>query len=383
MSDGLVKQPIIWVDNNEHLERLCESWQDLPMLAIDTEFMRSRTYYPEAGLIQVNDGKQNALIDPTQIDDFYPLIDVFDDDNILKVLHSCSEDLDVFQYTFGCVPKCIFDTQIAAAMAGYGFSVGFANLTRAALSIDLPKGETRSDWLARPLSQSQIAYAAIDVEYLFTVAEHLIDCLTNNGRLAWAREESEAMIKHYFANQDASNSYLKVKSAWKLQPRQLYTLKALCQWRENLAQDKNLPRNRIIKEPALFSIAMQGPQDLSQLKKYEGFTERMIRNHGRDILAIIAQSKDVDAQELPDRLPKPFDKETREFLKILKEEVVLVAEKHDMPAEILVKKKDYEQLVVGMLEGSVRMPESLEGWRKGLVGEMLAARIRDHLERAS
>lgn len=383
MSEGLVKQPIIWVDNNEHLERLCESWQELPMLAIDTEFMRSKTYYPEAGLIQVNDGKQSALIDPTVIDDFYPLIDIFDDENIVKVLHSCSEDLDVFQHTFGCVPKGIFDTQIAAAMAGYGFSVGFANLTRAALSIDLPKGETRSDWLARPLSKSQIAYAAIDVEYLFTVAEHLIDRLTRNERLTWAKGESEAMIRHYFANQDASNSYLKVKSAWKLQPRQLYALKALCQWRENLAQDKNLPRNRIIKEPALFSIAMQGPQEPSQLKKYEGFTDRMIRSHGRDILAIITQSNDVEPQELPDRLPKPFDKDAREFLKTLKDAVSSVAEQHDMPAEILVKKKDYEHLIVAMLDGAVSLPESLQGWRKPLVGEMLVEHIRDRLKQPS
>lgn len=177
MSQDLVKQPIIWVDNDDQLEQVCESWMELNMIAVDTEFMRSQTFYPIAGLIQVNDGERNYLIDPSAIQDFFPLVDIFDNENILKVLHSCSEDLEVFQHTFGCVPKNILDTQIAAAFVGHSYSLGFANLARDVLNVDLPKGETRSDWLQRPLSVAQIQYAAMDVEYLYILATELIASL--------------------------------------------------------------------------------------------------------------------------------------------------------------------------------------------------------------
>lgn len=373
MSEELVKQPIIWVDKNEQLDELCQLWESKPMLAVDTEFMRSNTYYPIAGLIQINDGESNYLIDPKTVNDYFPLVEILDNPNIIKVFHSGSEDLEVFQHTVGCTPKNIFDTQIAGAFSGYGFSVGFANMVKAALGVELPKTETRSDWLARPLSQSQIYYAALDVEYLFALANKLISNLTSTDRLSWAREESEALVERYFVNQDPDNSFLRVKSLWKLNARQLATVKALARWREDYAQERDLPRNRILKEHTLFDIAKLAPKHIAQLRGLDGLTERMIKHHGQKMIDLVDQWQNAEESILPNTLPLPLGPESKTLLKDLKSLVGKISEQTDLPIEILVKKKDYEFLVRGYLDDkyNLSLPDNLEGWRRDLVGKPL------------
>jgi len=373
MSSSLVKQEIIWVKDNRHLDEVCERMQHKPLLAIDTEFMRSRTYYPIAGLIQINDGEYNYLIDPTTIDDFYPLIEIFDDTSIYKCLHSCSEDLEVFQYSLGGLPKGMLDTQVAAAMAGYGFSVGFGNLVSAVIDIALPKGETRSDWLQRPLSQAQLSYAAIDVEYLYIIASQLIRRLDDIGRLHWAMEDSAAIVDNFFVNQDPEKSYLRFKSAWKLNQRQLAVLMGLSRWREDAAQDQDVPRNRIVKESAIFSIAQRGISDAGQLRKFEGINERMVRTYGQQIFEVVNKALSLPESELPMLLPAPLNAKERELLTELKQKVGDVAERLSMANEILVKKKEYESLIVGARQGRFALPEQLLGWRREIVGDMLLA----------
>lgn len=372
MSDALVKQEIIWVETDEHLDEVCDHWQQtVKMLAVDTEFMRSRTYYPIAGLIQINDGEKNYLIDPTKINDYFPLTELFEDENILFILHSCSEDLEVFQHTFNSLPKNLMDTQIAAAIAGHAFSMGYANLVREMLNIDLPKGETRSDWLQRPLSQSQMLYAAIDVEYLYVVAQKLIQKLSELNRLEWALEDGASLVSNFFINQDPDRFYLRIKSAWKLKSRQLLVLKGLSRWREDLAQEKDVPRNRILKENALFSIALKSPSDLSKLKDFEGMTERMIRQNGEKILDIINASKNVSDSELPSVMPPPLRSSERDTLDVLRKTTQGVANTLDMPTEVLVKKKDYEAMLFSAREKLIEIPDSLNGWRRDIVGKPL------------
>lgn len=371
MSESLVKQPIIWVEKNEHLERVCEYWLNKPMLAFDTEFMRSSTYYPIAGLIQVNDGEKNYLIDPTTIDDFYPLIDIIDNDNIIKVLHSCSEDLEVFHYAFGCLPNNIIDTQIAGAIMGLGYSIGYANLVRLVLNIDLPKSETRSNWLQRPLSQSQLHYAAIDVEYLYQLARYAIEHMSASNRLDWARQDSRTIVQNFFVNQDPDRSHLRFKSAWKLNSRQLASLIKLSRWREDLAQEKNVPRNRILKESSIFSIAQKAPKHISQLKSFEGLNERMVRTNGNKIIEIVETAYKIPEDELPSRLPSPLASEERTLLGSLKTKVAEVASELTVPSELLAKKKDYEYLLHGRRRGDVQMPPNFAGWRKEVIGNTL------------
>lgn len=378
MSDSLLKQEVVWIDKDETLEQAAEKWQQKKLLAVDTEFMRSRTYYPIAGLIQINDGDKNYLIDPVVINDFYPLVEVLDNPEILKILHSCSEDLEVFQHALSCMPKGLLDTQIAGAIAGHGFSVGFGNLVNTVLGVELPKSETRSDWLQRPLSQSQITYAALDVEYLYTLAETLITDLKEKQRFDWALEDSNALVENFFINQDPDRSYLRFKSAWKLSQEQLYILKALSRWREDQAQLNDVPRNRIIKDAALFGIAQKAPKGFHQLRKFEGLTERMIRNHGDKFLAIVKESQETDASELPPLQAKPPRGDERDLMDNLRALVINIAEELGMPQEVLMRKKDYEAIVVSVREGSNELPASLNGWREKVVAEPLRAYLKEN-----
>ena len=374
MSIELINQPIVWVDNNEQLEELCDKWLDEPVLAVDTEFMRSQTYYPIAGLIQLNDGKANYLIDPQAITDFFPLVDVFDNKACLIFLHSCSEDLEVFQHTLGCIPHRIIDTQIACALSGYGFSVGYANAINTALGIDLPKGETRSDWLKRPLSQAQLAYAALDVEYLYTLALKLKADLIEANRWEWLLADCDELTDNYRANQMPELTYLRVKMAWRLNDKQLAILKTLCEWRETKAQVRDVPRNRIVKEHALMEIAKRQPKHLSQLRNIEGITERMINADGSTWLELIDVAANLPKEALPQVLPQPLTSGQNKILKRLRQAVEQVAQTHGVPVELIVKKKNYEAIVRRLCSRqAVDLSEYLNGWRLELVSEALNA----------
>src|SRR5690606_1721940 len=170
----LIPTEPIWIAQDSELAELCARWRQQAALAIDTEFMRSETFYPIAGLLQFGVGKVCYLIDPLAINDFEPLRELLLDEAVTKVLHSCSEDLEVFQRWLNVVPAPLFDTQIAAAFAGYGFSLGYAGLIKAVLNIEIPKEETRSDWLQRPLSVAQLKYAALDVAHMLIVYGKLL-----------------------------------------------------------------------------------------------------------------------------------------------------------------------------------------------------------------
>lgn len=368
----LVQQPLKWIATSADLAECLAPWRAAPMLAVDTEFMRSQTYYPIAGLIQINDGQVNYLIDPVGLSDLSPLQDVLFDSSIIKALHACSEDLEVFHRLFGGVPENIFDTQIAAAYAGYGFSVGFANLVKVVLSAELPKAETRSDWLLRPLSEAQIRYAALDVEYLFPLAVQLRQSLAQSNRLVWMREDCARLADNFFASQNPELSYLRNKAAWKLKPALLAILRALSRWREETAQRRDVPRNRVIKEQALFEMAQQRPETMSQLRGIDGLTERMIRADGQALLRLIRENRHISVDKLPVAVPRPLPS-SHPAVKILREKVQLVAEKFDIPSELLVRKKDYDLLLrmrgkKGLFTG---LPEVLSGWRKSIVGDML------------
>ena len=160
---------IQWILDDASLARHCAEWRKLPYVALDTEFMRVDTFYPIAGLLQVGDGQRAYLVDPLVVKDWAPFAELLEDPAVTKVLHSCSEDLEVFLRLTGALPAPLFDTQLAAGYLNIGFSMGYSRLVKEVLDIDLPKGETRSDWLQRPLSETQISYAAEDAQHLAEV----------------------------------------------------------------------------------------------------------------------------------------------------------------------------------------------------------------------
>ncbi|WP_341937863.1 ribonuclease D [Marinimicrobium sp. C2-29] len=364
----------IWIDDDAQLATLCERWREQGSIAVDTEFMRSETFYPIAALLQIGDGQGCYLIDPLAIEDLEPLRQLFAEPGVTKVLHACSEDLEVFQRWLGVVPAPVFDTQIGAAFAGYGFSIGYAGLVKAVLGVEIPKGETRSDWLQRPLSVAQKKYAALDVAHMLVVYGKLLQTLRESERLEWVRADCAELVANAKKSLEPNEYYLKLGSAWKLHRRELAVLRRLCAWRETRARERDRPRNRLIKEAGLWELARSQPADLGQLQKLKEVPARTQADDGEALLAEIRAGREEPEELWPERLPPPLGRAEAPMMKALKRHVRELAEELELPPELLVRKREYEAIVRSGLNGDDhQLPERLKGWRYALLGEGLLA----------
>lgn len=367
---SITRQAIVWVDQQNEFERLCQHWRGCSMLAVDTEFMRTNTFYPQPALVQVNDGSANYLIDPLQLNDFAPFAEVMTAAGVQKVLHSCSEDLDVFFTLLRCLPVNLLDTQVAAAFCGYGFSLGYSNLVQAVLGVELPKGETRSNWLQRPLTEAQKVYAALDVEYLYTLANILNQQLAERGRKPWVEEESALLINNYQEGQNPDNALARFKGAWRLDPRQLAVLAVLAQWRDEQAQARDVPRGYVLKDKSVYGIAEILPEHIGQLRKVPELADKTIRRYGQKVIDLVAEVLPMAEADLPPRMLRPPSVKQQELIKKMREKLIDVAQHNQIAPEYLARKKDYEFIARALAEGKNGdeiFPPSLDGWRAALV----------------
>ncbi len=368
----------VYIDTNEALARFCEQWARADVLALDTEFIRTDTFYPIGALIQVSDGTGCFLIDPLPIDDFTGFKALMTNPGITKVLHSCSEDLEVFDRLLGVLPAPLIDTQIAAGMNGLGFSLGYQAMTEALLQIHVAKGETRSNWLQRPLTDSQIHYAALDVAYLPEMYAMLRDALSRNERMPWLQEECDKLVNSYDRTDAISQHYLKVKSAWKLSRPQLGVLQLVIEWREHKARERDRPRGRVLKDRSCFEIARLQPNSIKALSSIDEIGHKTVRNNGQDLLDLIRQGQQLDAMALPPALPKPLPPAQGTMMKRLKAHVVKRAEQLQMAPELLARKKDYEALLrSGIYGNEYQLSDSMSGWRKKIIGDDLLAIVKN------
>ena len=361
----------IWVDSDRQLAQLCESWCQQSAVALDTEFMRSRTFYPQPALIQVGDGEHCYLIDNLAIGDLQPLRDLLLDTRVTKIMHSCSEDLETLERLLGAIPAPIFDTQIAAAITGMGAGLGYAATVKEILNIELPKSETRSDWLQRPLSEAQKNYAALDVAWLPHVYAVLLKRLREQNRQDWLREDCEALVTAARNPQPPELYYQKVKGAWRLRGKNLAALQDICAWREREARLRDMPRNHLLKEGVCLSLAQKLPRHMATLAQ-PGLEGRTLREYGEQLLQIIERAQ--ERNDAPAALPQPLNRREGECLKQLRQKVSVLAEQCGLPPEILVRKKELETLVQAEkpeLEGR------LCGWRAQIVGEPLIDTLND------
>lgn len=365
----------VWIDNNSTLASVCQDWQQEPYLAVDTEFVRTTTFYPKAGLIQVTSSGGDFLIDPLAIDDWQPLREVFEHPAVVKVFHACAEDLEVCQQLVGCIPTPLSDSQLAAAMAGMGASVGFQRLVSEVLDIDLPKGETRSNWLERPLRPEQIQYAVADVHYLYRIYPRLIEQLEQKGRLSWLAEDCQRMVQQAGVVDNADGYYRRVKLAWKLRPQEQFVLQQLTIWRERMARERDVPRNKVVDDATLWNIARYKAKNRDQLMR-SGMRPAAIKADASALLHIVSQALANDKSHWPAQLDRPLSPEAGVWLKALKALIVERAEQLGIPSEILVRKKPLEALLrSGFPRGGAELPEVLSGWRKEVIGDTLVAQI--------
>ncbi|MCU1768635.1 ribonuclease D [Pseudomonas protegens] len=362
---------IHWIRDNDSLGQLCAQWQQLPFVALDTEFMRVDTFYPIAALLQIGDGQRAYLIDPLTIDNWQPLAALLENPAVVKVVHACSEDLEVLLRLTGSLPAPLFDTQLAAAYLNLGFSMGYSRLVQEVLGIDLPKGETRSDWLQRPLSETQVSYAAEDAVHLAQVFTELRPRLSED-KYRWVLEDGAELVANLRREVDPYEVYREAKLAWKLSRAQLAVLRELCAWREREARARNLPRNRIVREHALWPLAKTQPDNLSALAKIEDMHPRTVRQDGEFLLDLIKRTASVGPDQWPPAVPEPLPIEAAALLKRLKAVGQVQAERLGIAPEVMLRKKTLESLLKsGFPNGPYQLPDSLRGWRRELMGQAL------------
>lgn len=381
-------QAVHRVESPEALGRAVAAWEGASALALDTEFVRERTFYQRLGLIQVGvqagDGKAAYLIDPLAAGDLAPLRAPLGAAGVVKVVHSGSEDIEVFHRHLGVLPQPFFDTQIAAALAGHGYSLSYQRLVALLLGLELPKGETRTDWMARPLSGEQLHYAAEDVIHLLPVYERLRSDLEALGRLAWAFEESAELLDAGRFEEKPDTAFLRVKGAGRLRRRQLAALQKLAAWREQEARRRDLPRSFVLKDEVMLEIATRLPQTAPDLAKLSAScAPRQSSRPARDseiLLGFVQEAIEMPEAELPREIERmPYSPAVKELEQKLRERSAVRAEELGLPVEILAPRR----LLASLLRRAVEcpggrdpeLPRELSGWRRAVIGEDLLAEV--------
>ena len=365
----------IYIDNDTALEQAMARCLKAPVVAVDTEFARFNTYYPMVGLLQLGVGSDNYLIDPLAISDLSGLKALFLQPETLKVVHAGSEDMEVFQHWLGCLPTPLLDTQIAAAMLGIGYSMSYQKLVAHCLNLEIPKGETRSDWLARPLTQSQCDYAALDVIHLFTLFADLEAQLKRLNRLDWVLAESGRLTESLPTLTEPEQAYLKLKGLSQLSPRQLQYLRLLAAFRERQAQFKNVPRNRVLETEELMTLAAHEVHSAAELKAGQLISSRSLRRYGESIVALGLEAKEADVSELPRRVVGDSTPVNKKKLDRLRQVVADQSKAYGIAPELLSRRRDLESIIKSDNQGQAELPASMQGWRQAVVGEPLLAAI--------
>lgn len=343
-------------------ERLCGA----PSIALDTEFMRERTYRAELCLLQVGTGREFRCIDPFTAGPLQPLATALASAATVKVLHAARQDLEVLRPAVG--PVCnVLDTQIAAALAGFPAQIGYGDLTQRVLGITLPKAHTRTDWSRRPLSAEQIDYALDDVRYLLPLRDALLERLERLGRGAWLAEELAPLSEPLATGVDPDKAWLRIKGLQGLDRGRLALAQSLAAWRERRAIEKNRPRGWILDDLVLREIVVRVPRDRAALSTIPEMPEGVVRHCGDELLAMVeAAGIERPPPPLP-RREKP-DPGLTMLVKKLAATNQAVASELGLSPEVLATRRDLEQLARGDTPAAL-----VHGWRSEVIGKRLLA----------
>jgi ribonuclease D len=353
------------------LKALCERLAHEEFVTVDTEFMRERTYWPELCVVQVAGAHEVAVIDAeAPAIDLAPLGELLANQSVMKVFHAARQDIEIFVLKFGDTPRPLFDTQIAAMVAGFGEQVGYDALVSALTSGSIDKAHRFSDWSARPLSAAQIEYAAADVTWLREVYVRLRERLERDKRLDWVAEEMADLA-------DPAKYRPDPEAVWeRLRPRStnrrfLGMVRALAAWREREAQRVNIPRQRLLRDEGVLEIAATAPDTPEALSRARGISRGFAEGRtGASLLAAIADAKALPEDTLPDA-PRARDgqRPSPALVSLLKVLLAAKAEDHHVAARLVASSDDIDRLAG---EDSPDVP-ALHGWRREVFGEVALA----------
>ncbi|MBA5727390.1 ribonuclease D [Bombella mellum] len=354
---------------------LCEKLRREPFVTVDTEFVREKTYWPRLCLVQLGGMEDVALIDACAPGiDLSPLAALLAEPDCVKVFHAARQDLEIFLHLFDTLPVNVFDTQVAAMVAGFGEQVGYDSLVSAMTGQAIDKSHRFSDWAARPLSKAQIAYASADVTHLRVIYGKLTRQLEEQGRLSWVKDELAALGEVSLFRPDPRGLWVKLKPRTNNR-KVLAVLREVAAWREEAAQQEDMPRQRIIRDESLMEVAVARPHDAGSLARIRGVTGDFSRSElGRGLLAAVQRGEQCPENERPEpparrRMERP--KAPSGVLALLKVLLTARSEEGRVAARLVASSDELERLA----QGETDLPV-LRGWRAELFGQEAQALLR-------
>lgn len=358
----------MYVSDAKALKELVEKIRGAEFITIDTEFMREKTYYARLCLIQVATDDVAAIIDPLTIEDLNPLFEILRDRNTVKVLHSGSQDLEIFHDLMGEVPAPVFDTQIAATLVGFAQQVGYGALVKEITGEVLDKSDTYTDWAKRPLSETQVEYALNDVRYLVPIYRVLKERLEREGRMSWLDADFARLEDPSTYESVPDDQWRRIKRLSSLNRRHLGVLMAVTAWREREAQRRDIPRRWVLGDESLVEVARRAPRNVKQLQEIRGVGDKLGKGSHTSLIAAVTRGLELSEDELPRLAPKRERvRDVEGLVDIMAALVRLRAKEHKVAVPLLASRDELERLAGGELEGN----PLLEGWRKKHIGDEL------------
>ncbi len=353
------------IDNDAELAQLCMALGSSDCVAIDTEFVRDRTYYPKLCLLQLALSGQLYLVDPLADMNLEPLMAALQRPELVKILHAARQDLEIFYLQAGKVPSPVFDTQLAAACLGYGEQLSYTALVRQVLDIELGKSHARTDWARRPLSREQLRYAADDVEYLLPAYIKLNDRLQASNRSEWLAEAFRSLTDIALYQPQPQEAYQRIRGWRRLEPQQLARLARLAEWREELAMQKDLPRRWVVPDKPLLVMAALNGDDPGALGKIPGIPASVLQQESETLCAVLR----AHPGEIPEfAAQRQLSAAENRLLKKLTDLVRREAETLETSPALLATREQLKALLRGDAAGE----ELVQGWRRDVIGTRLA-----------
>lgn len=361
------------ITEQSELEAFCAQVGHGRYITVDTEFIRERTYYPRLCLLQIANKEQAAVIDPLAGLDLAPVLALMQNPKLIKVFHAARQDIEIFYQMSGHIPVPIFDTQVAAAVCGYGESVSYEMLVRDITGDELDKSSRFTDWAARPLSERQLKYAISDVTHLCPIYETLRKRIEDSGRLAWIEEEHVHLSDPAVYDPHPEEAWKRLKYGH-MKPKNLAVLRELAKWREIEAKKADVPRGRIVKDDVLVELAFLAPRreaDIESMRRTGG----LAKSRTDEIIACVEAALALPASEYPHaashrRLPQTVVS----ALEILRLLLKVSADKHGVSAGMIAGRDDLENIALG------EPTPAMHGWRYDVFGRAAEQLLRGELK---
>jgi len=362
------------IESEADLLALCQQIATSDLIAIDTEFMREKTYTAKLCLLQIATEQLIACVDPLALPSLDPLLDLLYQQHRVKILHSARQDLEIFFDLRGELPRPIFDTQIAATLLGYGDQLGYANLVYAMVGKTVDKEHVRTDWSRRPLGAAQLQYAMNDVRYLIPIYRMQQQRLVENGRDNWLQKDFEKLTEVGLYAPDPAQLWKRVKGTKNLKRNHLVVLQQLAIWREQMARQTNRPRKWIVPDDLLLDVARFAPATVEDLEKLRSWNTQF-KKLADDILLQVKNARMIPEQQWPQKEIKPsLTDEQDAIVDLLMAIVRQCAIENDVTPAVLTNRKELESLVLGQRGGNID-----SGWRYELAGHKLIRLLNGEL----